>query len=94
MPFEKVLYHDGEQESVTEAATSITADRTDATNSVIGLINEQCTDEDGNIYNHLDDVPSSDPCKLCQCTNGVVVCAQEECMINTTRTRTTMSMKP
>ena len=65
---------------VTEPDSSIT---TDATDSVMELINDQeaCTDENGNIFNHLDDVPNSDPCKLCQCTNGVVVCAQEECTL-------------
>ena len=67
-------------EIVTEPDSSIT---TDATDSVVDLINDQetCTDENGNTFNHLDDVPSSDPCKLCQCTNGVVVCAEEECAL-------------
>ena len=71
-------------QSVTETASSITTDiTTDATDSVMELINDQasCTDQNGNTFNHLDDVPSSDPCKLCQCTNGVVVCAQEECSL-------------
>ena len=30
-------------------------------------------------YQHLDDVPTIDPCLLCQCDNGEVKCAQQIC---------------
>ena len=35
---------------------------------------------EGKFYDYLDDVPSSNPCELCQCMNGGVICAVRECV--------------
>ena len=37
--------------------------------------------ENGTICNPLEEIANSDPCKLCQCTDGVMVCAQEDCSL-------------
>ena len=37
-----------------------------------------CRDGDDE-YLHEDIVPDADPCKLCQCVNGEIICATQEC---------------
>ena len=62
---------------------------TDATDSVLDLMSSNettdealtCLSATGAIYENLAEVPSQNPCKLCQCTNGEIVCAVEECRL-------------
>ena len=42
------------------------------------LVAQVCKDGDDE-YSHEDTVPHSNPCKLCQCFNGEIVCATKEC---------------
>merc|ERR1712061_461831 len=42
---------------------------------------EMMSPENGTICNPLEEIANSDPCKLCQCTDGVMVCAQEDCSL-------------
>merc|ERR1711902_171125 len=42
---------------------------------------EMLSPENGTICNPLEEIANSDPCKLCQCTEGVMVCAQEDCSL-------------
>ena len=44
---------------------------------------------DGTLYDHLADVPSSDPCELCQCIGGKVICAVDPYCLNINTTSTT-----
>ena len=62
---------------------------TDATDSVLDLMSSNettdeaptCLSATGAIYEILAEVPSQNPCKLCQCTNGKIVCTVEECRL-------------
>ena len=42
------------------------------------LIPSACMEE-GVEYPHLSDVPKADPCQTCQCDNGAVICAIQDC---------------
>merc|ERR1712079_212043 len=44
-------------------------------------IGEMMSPENGTNCNPLEEIANSDPCKLCQCTDGVMVCAQEDCTL-------------
>merc|ERR1712079_273897 len=44
-------------------------------------IGEMMSPENGTNCNPLEEIANSDPCKLCQCTDGVMVCAQEDCSL-------------
>jgi hypothetical protein len=37
----------------------------------------------GSVYENFEDVPSGDPCQLCQCFKGDVICAERECITPT-----------
>ena len=42
------------------------------------LINTE-NNQSGTIIQNLTDVPIKDPCQLCQCVEGEIICASQEC---------------
>merc|ERR1711902_119386 len=73
------------EKSVTEETDEVVSTTTEG--SAEGMVEfttakgEMMSPENGTIYNPLEEIANSDPCKLCQCTDGVMVCAQEDCSL-------------
>ena len=73
------------EESVTEETDEVVSTTTEG--SAEGMVEvttakgEMMSPENGTICNPLEEIANSDPCKLCQCTDGVMVCAQEDCSL-------------
>ena len=74
--------------STTTTTTTTTLSSTEITTEIIETdvttlppleeIIQKCIVDDVE-YNHLDDIPNNDPCQLCQCVDGNVICAVQDC---------------
>ena len=61
--------------------TEVSVDANASATDLIYEAEQSCTTEAGEVFPHLADVPTSDPCQLCQCSSGSIVCATEECVL-------------
>ena len=76
------------ESGTASSATTEQGDSTDPIMSTTEILDDGVDDDyvepgscikDGIVYSDFEDVPDSDPCNLCQCYNGTVVCAKMEC---------------
>ncbi len=63
-------------QTTTLSESSIEIDTTTSNTIIEG---ETCMTEFGIVYQHLENVASVDPCQLCQCVNGSIICAVQDC---------------
>ena len=78
---EPIVSTSTESEKVTEEVDIVTTEQPDLiVDTTLPTTQEikKCI-RDGVEYENLSDVPDVDPCKLCQCDDGEIICAQQTC---------------